>query len=110
MSHPPEPIPRTAHLPLLSAVMSGPPFEPFWLRKLSFAPLTGAPVFLSTTDPDRRLLPRQSSAANAAAAMKIAAMIVSVFFKLGLPLGDASQKKNCPLEIFPSGQWNQQMC
>src|SRR6059036_1484838 len=100
MSHPPEPMPSTAHLPLLSAVMSGPPFEPFWLRKLSFAPLTGAPVFLSTTEPDRRLLPRQSSAPNAAAAMKIAAMIVSVFFKLNLP-GEFLPEKELPAGDIP---------
>ena len=83
MFHAPAARPRTAHLPLLSVVTSGPPLAPFWIRSLTVAPLTGAPVFLSTTTPESRLLPRQSSdAASEAATSRSRATGVSAFFKL----------------------------
>src|SRR5262249_27940172 len=93
------------HLPLASAVMSGPPLDPFWMRRLSLAPLTGAPVFLSTTLPVRRLLPRQSSEAAAAAATSIsiaAAMIAIVFFKVNLPFRILRKKSKWQLCEFHS--------
>src|ERR1700730_17337198 len=97
MFQPPAPRPRTAHLPLLSAVTSGPPCEPFVVRSLILAPAIGFPVFLSTMYPARRLLPRQSSAANADTATMTAniavAMVKRVFF---MP-----HKKNCPPEEIP---------
>src|SRR5713226_4707719 len=85
MFQPPAAMPRTAHFPLLSAVISGPLLAPLSMRSLSFAPATGFPVFLSTTLPDSRLSPRQSSAAMRAVPTSIAAaMIEIVFFKLVL--------------------------
>src|SRR5207249_2990241 len=97
--------PRIAHLPPASDVMSGPPFDPFWIRRLNFAPLIGAPVFLSTTEPARRLSPRQSSEATAAAATNVstaAAMIAIVFFKQNLPVRIQGKKRKWSLREFHS--------
>src|SRR6266852_4020816 len=97
MFHPPAPMPRTAHLPLFSALMSGPPCDPLVDRSLSFAPATGFPVFLSTMYPDRRLLPRQSSAANEGAARTSASIAAAI----GASAFFMPRKKNCPPEEIP---------
>src|SRR5262245_51524267 len=95
--------PRTAHLPLASAVTSGPPLEPFWMRSESLAPGTGLPVFLLTTEPASRLSPRQSSPANAViatSASKAVAMMAIGFFKADLLWG-FWQKKEMPAGVIP---------
>src|SRR5260221_11136415 len=85
MFHPPAAIPSIAHLPLPSAVMSGPPLSPFWIRNLTFAFGTALPVPFSTMTPDRRLVPRQSSAPNRVATEhRIASAIADAFFKTSL--------------------------
>src|SRR6266498_303283 len=101
MFHCPDERPSTAHLPLESVVVSGPPLPP--LRSMTLAPATALPVALSVTTPARRLLPRQSSPAKSVAArQRIAATSTSVFFKMHL-LGFAAFRKKSRRGKFPGG-------
>src|ERR1044071_2201426 len=102
MFHCPLETPRTAHLPLESVVVSGPPWPP--LRSMTLAPAIGLPVALSVTTPERRLLPRQSSPANSVAArQRTAAASANVFFKMIL-LGLRGVRKKSRGGEFPRGR------
>jgi hypothetical protein len=55
------------------------------MRSMIFAFGTGFPVFLSTTKPETRLLPRQSSDAMSAAATSIAIAKIEIVFFTRVP-------------------------
>src|SRR5436309_208860 len=71
------------------------------MRNITFAFGTGLPLFLSTTYPERRLLPRQSSDAMTAQAASIAIAKIVIDFFTRVLLWSSSSTKEMPAGEIP---------